>query len=340
MAGERVAGSGDWAQIDDRFDVGSLAKPMTAVAAAMVVEEGKLDWQTCIIDVFPEWKDAILPVYQNVTLEQLLAHRSGLDQWMNSNERFAAWNKQHATETATEKRLSFCQAALNRPPRYRPGTEHYYCNDGYFIAGSMIERVTGQPFEELIRHRLFEPLQLVSAKFGFGSTDRLDASVWGHEDGAFGRTKPLRPDTSEFGDPPFGSPGGFLHITVPDLLRYVNFHIEGANRRGKLLKSDSFARLFTPLPNQNYALGWDVELKRDPAGKIIERSIYHGGYSGRFRANMWFCPESQWGTVIVCNHGRGEGAEMAQVFLALVQEFGQLDRPAGRKMLNPAPVTP
>jgi hypothetical protein len=53
----------------------------------------------------------------------------------------------------------------------------------------------------------------------------------------------------------------------------------------------------------------------------VERSIYHGGYSGRSRANMWFCPESGWGTVIVYNSGEGDGGELGEVFYALLREL-------------------
>jgi hypothetical protein len=42
---------------------------------------------------------------------------------------------------------------------------------------------------------------------------------------------------------------------------------------------------------------------------------------------MWFCPESEWGTIIVCNHGRGEGTEMAAVFYELLKEFDNLKDP-------------
>ena len=330
MAGERMIGSGQWAELGDHFEVGSLAKSMTATVAAMVVEEGKIDWNTRIVDVFPEWQEVILPAYQEVTLEQLLGHRSGLDQWMNSNEQFSAWNRRHSKNSALEQRLLFGPAALKRQPRYTPGAEHYYCNDGYFVAGSMIERVSDSRFEDQVRKRLFEPLKLTSATLGCGSGDHTLTNVWGHEDGSFGRTIAIKPEVTEFGDPPFGSPGGFLYCSVPDLLKYVNFHIEGAIGRGLLLKSQSFDRLHTPLKGQNYALGWEVEIKRNSEGKVIERSMYHGGYTGRTRANMWFCPESQWGTVIVCNHGRGVGEEMSTVFYALLQEFEKLDHASGQ----------
>ena len=320
MAGERKRGAGNWATLDDHFTGASCAKSMTATAAAMLVEEGTLRWDTKITDVFPEWQKTILPAYTNVTLEQLLEHRAGLDQWMNSNERWTNWHRTHSQNTAAEKRIAFAQAALKRKPKYPPGPQHFYCNDGYLIAGSMMEKVSGAPFEELVRQRLFELLNLSTMRFGPPPLNDDDA-VWGHEARAFGRTTAIRDDPAKYGDPPIGSPGGFVYCSLPDLLRYVDFHNRGANGSGHFLQKESFDRLYTPPPGQQYALGWEVEIKRDSTGKVIERSIYHGGYSGGFRANMWFCPESGWGTVIFCNDGRGDGAEMAAVFLALLKEF-------------------
>jgi CubicO group peptidase (beta-lactamase class C family) len=319
MAGERKAGSENWATIEDRFTGASCAKSMTATVAAMLVEEGKLRWNTKIVEVFPEWQKTILPAYTNVTLEQLLEHRSGLDQWMNSNPRWVEWHRAHANKTATEKRELFAVAALQRNPRHPPGSQHYYCNDGYLIAGSIIEKVSNVPFEDLLRERLFKPLELGSMRFG-PATEDGNKEVWGHEGRWLGGLKPVKDDAAEYGDPPFGSPGGFLYCTLPDLLRYVDFHNRGANQHGKLLKPESFDRLYTPPADGQYALGWEVQFTRDTAGKVVERSIYHGGYSGRFRANMWFCPESGWGTVIFCNDGRGEGKEMGDVFRALLKE--------------------
>jgi CubicO group peptidase (beta-lactamase class C family) len=154
MAGERKRGSGNWATLDDPFTGASCAKSMTATVAAMLVEEGKLRRDTRITDVFPEWQKTMLPAYTNVTLGQLLEHRAGLDQWMNSNPRGTDWHRTHSQNTATEKRVALGQAALQREPKYLPGTKHYYCNDGYIIAGSMMENVSGVPFEELMRQRL------------------------------------------------------------------------------------------------------------------------------------------------------------------------------------------
>jgi CubicO group peptidase (beta-lactamase class C family) len=320
MAGERKLGSGEWATLDDRFEVGSCAKSITAMLAAMLVEEDKLRWDDRVTDILPIVQAGALPDYADVTLEQLLGHRSGLDQWMKSNDRWSAWHREHANLDATEKRLAFAAAALRRPPKYRPGTHHYYCNDGYLIAGSMIEQASGMAFEDLVRQRVFAPLKLDAAGYGPG-TDKKGELAWGHGSGGFGGGRAVKPESAEFGEPPFGSPGGFLYCSVPDLLRYVDQHSRGADGYGQLLKRESFDRLHAPLEGQQYALGWEVEVTHNAGGQVVERSIYHGGYSGRSRANMWFCPESGWGTVIVCNSGKGDGSEMGAVFYALLREL-------------------
>jgi len=68
-------------------------------------------------------------------------------------------------------------------------------------------------------------------------------------------------------------------------------------------------------------LGWETETRHDAQGKIVEHSVYHGGYSGRSRANIWFVPETEWGTAIVMNHGRGDDSISADIFYALIREF-------------------
>jgi CubicO group peptidase (beta-lactamase class C family) len=324
MAGERKYGSGGWATLDSRFDVASCSKSVTATVAAMLVEQGVLRWDMTVEEVFPELGGSVLPAYSGVTLDMFLRHRSGLDQWMRTNELWTAWNRDHANVDVTEKRRLFTAKVLNDKPRYPPDTDTYYCNDGYLVAASMIERVTGKTWEDTVGEMLFEPLGLSSMHYGVPSSK---AVAWGHESGSFGQTISVKPDPTEYGDPPFGSPGGFLYCTVADLLRFVDFHIHGAHGNGKLLKPESFTPLHTPLENQHFALGWEVEIARDGEGKIVERSIYHGGYSGRARANMWFCPESRTGTVIVYNHGGNEEADAyADIFYALLQESGLVKR--------------
>ena len=223
MAGERKLGSGDWATLDDRMDVASCAKSITATVAAVLAEKAVIRWDMTVKEVFPELRKSILPEYSDVTLEMLLRHRSGLDRWMRSNELWSQWHHDHAKATATESRRLFTAKVLKDQPRYAPGTDSYYCNDGYLVAGSMMERVSGKCWEDNVRQMLFEPLGLSSMRFGFPPSNQATAVAWGHGSASFGRTVFIKHDPDEYGDPPFGSPGGFLYCTVADLLRVCGF---------------------------------------------------------------------------------------------------------------------
>lgn len=322
VAGERKIGSKDWAKLSDGFDVASCAKSVTATVAAMLVERGQARWDLTVAQAFPELVNSILPANRDVTLETFLRHRSGLDRLMSTNQRWAAWYKDHPSKTPTELRKLFAAKVLKDQPRSAPGTQTFYCNDGYLVAASMLEKVTGKAWEQTVSEMLFTPLSLKSMRFSSAAAGLDGAIVWGHEPGFLGRTVAVASDPKEYGDPPFGSPGGFLATSIPDMLRYIDFHIQGANGKASLLKAESFKFLHTPLQGEQFALGWEVEATRDAAGRVVEHSIYHGGFSGRARANMWFCPESKTGTVIVYNHGGDDKANAyADIFFALLREF-------------------
>jgi CubicO group peptidase (beta-lactamase class C family) len=321
MAGERIIRSGNWATLDDAFDVASCTKSITATIAAMLVEEKKVRWDTTLAEAFPELKSSMQPSYTAVTLEQLLRHRSGLGRIMDRNDRWTAWHREHRNESPREQRRRLVANALRQPPRFAAGTDEYYTNDGYLIVGSLLEQAAEMDWETLVRTRIFQPLELKSMRHGVGPGS-IEAQVWGHEKGWFGRVRAIAPDPDEYGNPPFGSPGGFLHGTVPDLLRYIDFHIRGESGEHPLLSRAGFRRLHAPVEKQaGFSLGWQVDVERDPAGRVLWRSVYHGGYSGRARANLWFGPETQWGTVVVLNLGHGGDDVTGDIFYALLREF-------------------
>jgi CubicO group peptidase (beta-lactamase class C family) len=196
------------------------------------------------------------------------------------------------------------------------------------VAGSLLERAAGIDWERLAGTHLFEKLGLRSMRYGAAAPPEGGVAVTGHEPAWFGRSRPVRFDPGEYGSRPFGAPAGFLHATVADLLRYVDFHIQGSHGRSPLLRQASFRRLHTAGGTSPYGLGWVSELTRDPRGQAVETSVHHGGYSGRARANIWFVPETQWGTVIVTNDGRGDESVTSGIFYALLREFQVVAAPS------------
>ncbi len=221
---------------NDEFHIGSCTKSMTATLAGMFIDEGKLRWDTTIVEVFPELKGKMDKQYEGVTVEQLLQHRGGVpadapvDAWMRA---------QFGQGRPEQQRLDFITTVLSNPPAASPGTKMIYSNQGYTIVGAMLERIGGKPWETLITEKLFEPLHMDSAGFGPPGTPGKVDQPWGHVQAL----KILMPVQSD--NPVAIGPAGRVHCSLDDLARYAIFHMQGDTN---LLKPETLKRLHTP-PN-------------------------------------------------------------------------------------------
>ena len=118
--GVRKEGDPTRVTTNDVFHIGSCTKSMTATLAAMLIEEGKLNWNTTIAEVFPGLKGRMNKQYETVTVEQLLTHRGGVP----AQAPGAAWNRAWDQKgTPTEQRREFIEAVLAQPPEAVPGTK-------------------------------------------------------------------------------------------------------------------------------------------------------------------------------------------------------------------------
>ncbi|OYV06011.1 MAG: hypothetical protein CFE26_08605, partial [Verrucomicrobiales bacterium VVV1] len=160
--GFRKAGDPTPVSLDDKFHLGSCTKSMTGTLAAMLVSDGRIKWQTTVGEVFPEM--AMHPDFKRATLLQFASNSAGVPHEVPH----AIWEKAGNDRNKPERevRLEFIRALLASPPAYLPGTQNVYSNGGFTIAGAMLEKVSGKPYADLIRERLFKPLNLDSAGFG------------------------------------------------------------------------------------------------------------------------------------------------------------------------------
>ncbi|HKS38699.1 MAG TPA: serine hydrolase domain-containing protein [Verrucomicrobiae bacterium] len=297
--GFRKNGGTEKVAVDDKFHLGSVTKSMTATVAAMLVEQGRISWTTTVGEAFPELKSEIHPDYSGVTLEQLLSHRGGApgdapgDLWRK------AWT---AKGTAAEQRLAFIQGILTRKPEAKPGTKYIYSNQGYTIAGVMLEKATGKTWEELLRSMLFEPLGMTTAGFGApASLSRVD-QPWGHTKAPLSGFAAVPPGPRA--DNPLAiSPAGAVHCSMGDLAKYAAFHMAGERGKSALLKAESFRKLHTAVAdNDDYALGWRV-LKRPWANR---RALMHNGSNTMFYVVVWMAPERNCAVIVAANIGVDE----------------------------------
>lgn len=280
---------------NDVFHIGSCTKSMTATVAAMLIEKGALHWETTIGEVFPELVGRIDRKYETVTLHQLLLHRGGVP----GKPPAAAWKRAwEQNGTPTEQRYEFIKAVLRDPPEAPPGTKYIYSNQGYAIAGAMLEKITGVPWESLLTEHLFQPLHMASAGFGPpGTNDKVD-QPWGHTKKG-SEVVALQED-----NPPAIGPGGTVHCSLPDLAAYAMIHLRG-ERIGGLLKPESFRKLHEPADNETpepYACGW-VCCQREWAGG---KALTHNGSNTMWYLVMWLAPEKDLAVIVATNTGVGQ----------------------------------
>ncbi len=289
VAGRRSVPDGPLVTLNDPFHLGSCTKAMTATLAAILIQEGRLDWDATVIDVFPDWDDQIDSGYHDVTVEQLLRHRGGVPAELpppGSNMR-ALYQLEGSP---LEQRRIYLKAKLQQPPRSEPGTAFLYSNTGYILVGAMLEEVLQQPWEDLMESRLFEPLQMETA--GFGDVGPDQPRPHRREDG---RLVPVPPGLGA-DNPVFLGPAGTVHASLEDWAKFAEQHL---GRGPRLLRPDSLARLHTLPEEGNYASGW-VVIERTWADGL---ALVHAGSNTMNYAVIFVAPEIEAFILVACNAG-------------------------------------
>ena len=302
--GVRRDGADDPATLDDRFHVGSVTKPMNATMIATLVDAGLLKWESTLEEMFPDWR--IHRELRGVTLAQLLSHRAGLATFGEDGD-FAQAPKPYGDERT--QRAQFAQWLVARKPELEPGSKFHYSNAGVAVAAAAAERAAGKPWEQLMRERVFAPLGMKSAGFGWPAYD--DAKQpWGHRlDGT--RLFPHDPR----GPYQLGAvvqPAGNVHVSIRDLMLFLDDHARGIAGKGGLLKPATYARMHALQP-EGSALGWGVR-KRDGFTTSV-----HSGSAETFYAIVLVSHEDGLELAILCNSP--DSVPSTAIFRAAWQRF-------------------
>jgi CubicO group peptidase (beta-lactamase class C family) len=146
------------AKIDEQtnFRLASCTKQFTAMAIMLLVHDGKLRYDSKLTDVFPEF-----PGYgRAITIRNLLNHTGGLQDYETlmeqPSEEANQWNEKHQIhDVEVFKLLEQTDHGM-----FTPGTQWYYSNSGYVVLGLVVSKISGMPFREFLRQRIFEPLNM------------------------------------------------------------------------------------------------------------------------------------------------------------------------------------
>jgi CubicO group peptidase (beta-lactamase class C family) len=310
--GVRKWGDATPVTVDDEFHLGSITKSMTATVVEMLVHEGKLKWDMTPLDVFPELARKIDPAFRAVTLRQFACHRSGIAQ----TNAWAAGSFEQQADDQVGARYRFVASLLAQKPIFPPGSKYEYSNNGYILLGAVAEKVTGRPWEQLIRTMIFKPLGMRTGGFGpMGTPGKID-QPWQHvpQDG---KPQP-RENVPADDNPPVLNPAGRVHCSIGDLAKYVLFHLDGEAGESKVLTKDEFTLLHTAQFGGEYAFGWLV-LDR---GWADHRALFHNGSNNMNFAAVWMAPSCRFGAMAACNMGGEEASNACDDAVAALVEKG------------------
>jgi CubicO group peptidase (beta-lactamase class C family) len=253
-----------------RFDIGSTQKQFTAAAILLLAEDGRLALSDDIRKYLPE-----LPDYgHTVTIDHLLTHTSGIRDWTGLLPM--------AEEGTAVLPLILRQRGLN----FTPGTEWSYSSSGFELAKEIVARVSGMPFAEFARRRLFEPLGMRSSAY---VPDILQAGA----DAALGYQKEgagWRP-YMRLGN---NRGGGAIVSTMGDLVTWTDAIATGRLSRFVTAKIQEPARLANGRKLM-YARGLMVD--STPGGVVVSHS---GGAAG-FSTWMGHVPQHGLSVAVACN---------------------------------------
>jgi D-alanyl-D-alanine carboxypeptidase len=281
----------------DRWHLGSNAKAMTAVLYALLVQAGVAKWGLTLAETFPAVKRAA--AWDRVTIEGLLSHHSGVS---DSGVMTGAWlNASRLDERPlSAQRAAVAEEVLRQTPAALRGT-FQYANLNYVVAGAVMERLTGQPWEELMRKHVFAPIGMTDAGFGAPQGD----NAWGHAATllGFGPLRAVVPDVN--GDNPLVlGPAGTVHMSLASYANFLSAFIAPSN----VLTPESIEQLTKPRNDQDpsYALGWARYAEKQWAkGQVLA----HEGSNTMWHALTLVAPARQRAIVCVCNeHVSGQNA--------------------------------
>ena len=294
-----------------RFAIGSTTKAMTSVALAMLVDEGKLHWDDRVIDYLPDLRLYDSYATRELTVRDLLTHRSGLP----GTDLLWAIPENNLSMPEMIRRLRYVKPSSS----FRSHWE--YQNVVYAIGGLLVERISGMPWQTFVTQRIFAPLgmtetiPLVSELANKPNVavphDRVNDTI---------RVVPRRTTDAI-------APAGSVWSSVSDMSKWMRFILDSGRVGTKqLVQPSTFAELVAPQMRApmaeypalelarphffSYALGWFVE---DYHGQTV---WMHTGSIDGMSAIIGLLPKNKVGVYVLANldHAELRHALMYEVF--------------------------
>ncbi len=301
-----------------RFAIASMTKPITATAVMILHEQGKLDVNDPLEKYLPEFGNVRLKsgdeVSRKLTIRDALTHTSGIV----GDQVFRGSLADHVTEVAS------------RPLGFQPGDKWQY-SPGVSVAGRVVEVVSGQPFEDFLRERIFQPLGMSKTTFRPDAKGVANLAVIYKPGENEGTLSVAGNRISTFTEEDGPNPSGGLVSTAQDLFRFYQMVLNGGEFRGqRVLSSQSVQMMVSPqigdletgfTPGNTWGLGWCIVKEPQGVTKMLSTGTY--GHGGAFGTQGWVDPVEETIFILLIqrtNMGNSDGSEMRGEFQAVAVE--------------------
>lgn len=300
---------------DTMYAIGSTSKVFTAAAVMKLVDEGKINLDTPVVQYIPEFtmKDER---YKKITPRMLLNHSSGLQGSSLNNAFLFEDNDPHAHDTLL-KQLSTQNLKAD------PGAFSVYCNDGFTLAEILVEKVSGKDFTAFIHQYFTEPLDLDHTKT---SQDTLDLSQMA---GLYYPTHQgqLPNETVNV----IGTGG--IYSTAEDLVQFAQIftgEAEGilSDKSVKAMEQEEYKKGLWPEDADNsfdYGLGWD-SVRLFPFNQYDMKAVTKGGDTILYHASLVVLPEQNMAAAVLSSGGSSSTNQLLanDILLQALKEKGTI----------------
>ena len=303
------------------FGIGSNTKAFTTACLAMLVDEGKIGWDEPVRQYLPEFQMYDPYVSHEMTVRDLLTHRSGMG--LGEGD-LLFWPPSTYTRAEIIHQLRYMKPASSFRSRFA------YDNLLYIAAGQIIPAVTGTSWDDFVRQRIFVPLGMTNSNISTASFKPGDNIAYPHSK-AGGKLQVI-----QFVNLDNAGPAGSINSSAADMARWALLQLNRGkllDREGKLFSERQSREMWSPqtiLPTpeppaplaalkanfNDYALGWTV---RDYHGRKLV--THTGGLSG-FVSRVMLVPEQNLGVVILTN--AEEGGAFDAILYHVLDQYLQL----------------
>ena len=301
---------------DTVFESGSIAKQFTAMAILLLAKDGKLSIDDQVRKYIPELPDYGVPL----TIRHMLSHTSGLRDWgsvagiAGAPRTSREYTHGHVLDIVSR------QKSLN----FTPGTQYSYSNTGYNLSAIIVSRVSGMPFAEFSKRRIFEPL-------GMTHTHWRDD----HQRIVKGRAIAYTPADDGFRiEMPFENVhgNGGLLTTVGDLLKWNENYVTPKVGDTALVTLQQTRHRFNDGNEHNYALGLMV----NALGGV--KNVNHSGSTAGYVTHLNRFPDAHLSVAVLCNVSSGAATRAANE-VSLLYLGDRAKKPEAAAPRDPDPQT-